>query len=170
VSFTKKIFLVGMPGSGKSTVGRLLAARLGLDFYDLDSEIELGQDRSIADIFEDGEENLFRRIESATLLRFLKRENRFVMATGGGTPCFHNGIKLMNESGVTVYLDTPIDILINRTGKKLHRPLLQSNRDSTIKKLLNDRQSCYSQAIYALDTAALSLDQKIDKIISLSTE
>ena len=170
MSFTKNIFLVGMPGSGKSTVGRLLAVRLGLDFYDLDTEIELEHNRSIAEIFAYGEEDSFRRIESATLLRFLNQENPFVMATGGGTPCFYNGIKLMNDSGITVYLDTPSDILIDRTGRKSHRPLLKSDRNSVMKELLNVRQSCYSQATYNLDTAVLNLDEKVEKIINLRAE
>lgn len=166
----KHIFLVGMPGSGKSTVGRLLAEELGLDFYDLDSEIESAQGKSIAEIFSDEGEEKFRSLESQALIKLIAKENSFVMAAGGGTPCFLDGIKIMNESGVTVYLETPIEVLISRTKRKQHRPLLSENHDEKMRELLNTREICYSQAHYALHTAVLGLKQKVDGIIKLLAE
>ena len=167
MSFTKNIFLVGMPGSGKSTVGRLLANKLGLDFYDLDAEIEGEQHKSIAEIFIDGGEDLFRKIESSVLQKCTKSEQPFVMATGGGAPCFYNGISLMNDSGITVYLDTPIEVLIARTKRKQHRPLLKTNPISALKDLLKKREKCYSQTNYRIDTRGLELQGKVEKIIGL---
>ena len=81
----KNIFLVGMPGSGKSTVGRILAKQLAMDFYDLDAEIESATGKTIAEIFSEGEEDLFRKIEAATLLKTITNQKSFVMAAGGGT-------------------------------------------------------------------------------------
>ena len=170
MSFAKNVFLVGMPGSGKSTVGKLLADKLGLDFYDLDAEIESAQQKSIAELFVDGGEDLFRKIESEALLKCTNSEQAFVMATGGGAPCFYNGISLMNDFGITVYLDTPIDLLVSRVGKKSHRPLLKSDHESTMRKLLVSRQGCYAQATYSLITAELSLDDKVAKIIEICAE
>jgi shikimate kinase len=167
VSFSKNIFLVGMPGSGKSTVGRLLAEKLGLDFYDLDSEIESNRGASIAEIFAEEGEDLFRELEAETLLKTIANKRSFVLAAGGGTPCFFDGMKVMHESGVTIYLDTPIDVLIARTKKKQHRPLLKENPASAIRELLNKRQKCYSQANYSVDTEGLNPQEKAEKIIKL---
>lgn len=156
-----------MPGSGKSTVGRLLAEKLTLDFYDLDAEIESTQGRKIAKIFsEDGEES-FRNIEAATLLNLTSIDGPIIIAVGGGTPCFYNGMRLMNEAGITVYLDTPLATLISRTQRKQHRPLLGGNHDVQMKLLLEKRQQCYSQAKYAIETAGVGLSEKVDKIIGL---
>lgn len=155
-----------MPGSGKSTVSRLLAEKLELDFYDLDAEIEAASGKTIAEIFTEGEE-VFRKLEAATLLKSITNKKSFVMATGGGTPCFFDGMKVMNESGITIYLDTPIDVLIARTKKKQHRPLLKENPATAIRELLSNRQNCYSQAVYRVNTAGLNPQEKVEKIIKL---
>jgi len=164
VSFTKNIFLVGMPGSGKSTVGRLLAEKLGLDFYDLDTEIEKTHGRAIAEIFSEGGEDLFRKIEAETLIKTIANKSSGVIAAGGGTPCFYDGMKVMNESGVTVYLETPIDLLISRTKRKQHRPLLSEDHAEKLKLLLSTRQNCYLQANHIVNTANLGLQEKVSKI------
>lgn len=155
-----------MPGSGKSTVSRLLAEKLELDFYDLDAEIEAASGKTIAEIFMEGEET-FRKLEAATLLKSITNKKSFVMAAGGGTPCFFDGMKVMNESGITIYLDTPIDVLIARTKKKQHRPLLKENPATAIRELLSNRQKCYSQAVYSVNTAGLNPQEKVEKIIKL---
>ena len=156
-----------MPGSGKSTVGRLLAKQLAMDFYDLDAEIESVAGKTIAEIFIEGEEDLFRKLEAATLLKIITNQKSFVMAAGGGTACFFDGMKVMSDAGVTIYLDTPIDVLITRTKKKQHRPLLQANPVLAIKELLNKRQKCYSQAIFCIDTTGLEPPEKVERIIKL---
>ena len=167
MSFSKNIFLVGMPGSGKSTVGRLLAEKLGFDFYDLDAEIERTYGGTIAEIFAKGGEDLFRRTEAETLINTIANKGTIVIATGGGTPCFYDGIKVMNESGVTVYLETPIEVLISRTKRKQHRPLLSENHAEKMRMLLSTRKNCYSQANYMLPTADLNRQEKVENIIKL---
>jgi shikimate kinase len=166
VSSTKKIFLVGMPGSGKSTLGRILAEQLAISFYDLDTEIEDIQGRSITDIFSNEGEEVFRRIEAATLLKIIDQNVDFVMATGGGTPCFYDGMKVMQRSGSTIYLDTPLEVLVARTKKKLHRPLLGDHPEGKIKEIFTAREECYAQANFRLDTAGLDRSDKAEKIVA----
>ena len=167
MSFSKNIFLVGMPGSGKSTVGRLVAEKLGLDFYDLDAEIEKSQGRTITAIFAEDGEDLFRKTEAEILRNTIANKSAIVIAAGGGTPCFYDGIKVMNESGVTVYLETPIEMLISRTKRKQHRPLLSENHAEKMRNLLSTRQDCYAQANYVLNTGDLGRQEKVEKIIAL---
>ena len=167
MSFTENIYLVGMPGSGKSTVGRLVAEKLGLDFYDLDTEIEKAQGRAIAEIFSEDGEDVFRKIEAETLINTITNNSSIVMAAGGGTPCFYDGMKVMNESGITVYLETPIELLISRTKRKQHRPLLSENHAEKLKLLLSTRQNCYLQANHIVNTADLGLQEKVSRIIKL---
>ncbi|RLD20829.1 MAG: shikimate kinase [Bacteroidetes bacterium] len=156
-----------MPGSGKSTVGRLLAAELSLVFFDLDAEIISSQGKSIAEIFSEGGEELFRKIESETLINTINKETPFVMAAGGGTPCFLDGMQKMNDAGTTIYLDTPIDLLLSRTKKKQHRPLLGENHAEKLKELLKTRKDCYSKANYELQTKNLELAGKIEGILKI---
>jgi shikimate kinase len=163
----KHIFLVGMPGSGKTTVGRLLAEELNLDFIDLDAEIISSQGKSIAEIFSVEGEELFRKIESETLINTINNETPFVMAAGGGTPCFLDGMQKMNDAGTTIYLDTPIDLLLSRTKRKQHRPLLSENHTEKLKELLKTRKNCYSHAKYELQTKNLELAGKIEGILKL---
>ena len=159
-----------MPGSGKSTVGRLLAEKLGLDFYDLDAEIEKARGRTIAEIFTDGGEDIFRKIEAETLINTIANKSSIIIAAGGGTPCFYDGMKFMNDSGVTVYLETPIELLISRTKRKQHRPLLSENHGEKMRNLLSTRQNCYLQANYVVNTADLGLQEKVGRIIKLLSD
>jgi shikimate kinase len=170
VNASKNIFLVGMPGSGKSTLGRILAEQLSLSFYDLDAEIERVQGRSITDIFKNDGEEAFRKIESTALLNVIDNNVDYVMATGGGTPCFHDGMQAMQRSGTTIYLDTPLHILVARTKKKLHRPLLGNNHEARIKKLFIAREKCYAQASFKLDTTGLDRADKVARIVAFLKE
>src|SRR5260221_14675660 len=102
-----KIFLIGLPGSGKTTLGKLLAGKLKLPFIDLDIEIEKSERQTINQIFENRKENYFREVESTMLKEFCNSSESFVMSTGGGAPCFHNNMSLMNNSGKTIFLDVP---------------------------------------------------------------
>src|SRR5436189_5502924 len=92
-----KIFLIGMPGAGKSTLGRPLAAALNLPFVDLDKEIEKHEQKSIPEVFELRGEDYFRKSESTLLKSWAESNRSFVLATGGGAPCFHDGIEVINK-------------------------------------------------------------------------
>src|SRR5687767_9394541 len=112
-----KIFLIGMPGSGKTTLGRQLAEHLHVDFVDLDAEIERVEQKSISDIFREQGEEQFRLTEAKLLRDWAAASLPFVMSTGGGAPCFHKGIEVINEHGLSIFLDCTVDELIDRVKR-----------------------------------------------------
>lgn len=144
-----KVFLIGFMGAGKSSSGRYVANRLAKPFFDLDDEIEKWSGKSIPEIFESSGEEAFRKMERECLERFLRRENGFVMACGGGTPCYFDNMELMNKAGLTVWLDLPPGMLARRlkTAKK-DRPLLKKIGDleEFIRLKIEERSKWYRQA------------------------
>ena len=112
-----KIFLVGLPGSGKTAVGKKIASSLGVLFIDLDSEIEKVEGMTIPAIFETKKEDHFRKIESYQLKRWCLADNNFVMATGGGTPCFFDNMETINQAGTSIFLDIPTQEIAQRLMK-----------------------------------------------------
>jgi shikimate kinase len=119
-----KIFLIGMPGSGKSTVGQQLAYKLNLPLIDLDAEIEKTEGRLVKEIFATDGEDYFRTVESQVLQNIAGLPQPCVIATGGGAPCFHNGIGIINKAGTSIFLDVSIDELVARVRSDRNRPLL----------------------------------------------
>lgn len=145
-----RIFLLGFMGSGKSHVGEQLAARADLDFIDLDQWIEEAQEQSIASIFETQGEAAFREIERAALHETANKEN-LLISCGGGTPCFFDNMNWMNEHGITIYLETPIEILVHRLRpQQAQRPLLQNLNEAELHTFivskLAERTPFYEQA------------------------
>lgn len=159
-----KIYLIGMPGSGKSTLGRELAARMNLPFIDLDDAIEQQEKMPISQIFSEKGEGYFRQVESSVLNQFAQSPNDFVIATGGGAPCFHDGITVINNSGISVYLDVPLEALVKRTVKAANRPLLQGDVTERLSTLMNNRQHIYRQAKVIIRGGAIKTDEIIDII------
>lgn len=163
-----KIFLVGMMGAGKSYWSRQLAKQLRTGGYDLDNIIELAEERTIGEIFEEEGEPAFRKIESR-LLHWFGEKKTFVLATGGGTPCFHDNMKWMNEEGITIWIDEPVPILVERLmTAKTHRPLISGKTAAELKifleEKLQERTPFYAQAQYRLSAAELDL-KNFKKII-----
>ncbi len=154
-----KIFLIGMPGSGKTTLGKELAAHLGIDFVDLDAEIENFEGKSISEIFRQKGETDFRLLEARLLREWAGGNRDFVMATGGGAPCFFNGMDTINQSGVSIFLDVSVPELIERVRKNRERPLLLTDDEEQLKeKLLTMRKKrldCYRQAAISLENPSL---------------
>jgi shikimate kinase len=109
------IFLIGMMGSGKSTVGRNLARQLSYSFIDTDSLIEKNQSLNIPEIFAKYGEDRFRELEKETL-NFILESDHQVIATGGGLPCYHNNIILMKENGICIYFQAASKKRINNDG------------------------------------------------------
>src|SRR4030095_14275940 len=106
-----KIFLIGFMGSGKTHWGRLLSQKLGLPFFDLDEQVTSHCGKSIPEIFHEyGEEN-FRLMEKDVLHIITESHDSFVMACGGGSPCYFNNIEYMNQAGTTVWINAPLDTL-----------------------------------------------------------
>ena len=144
-----KIYLVGMPGSGKTTLGKKVAAELAMNFVDLDQEIETFTGQTIPQIFIEKGEQHFREIESRLLFEWASASQSFVMATGGGAPCFLNGMEVINKTGLSIFLDTPVKVLLDRLKEKNDRPLLNAGsdeREKTLIKLLETRMPCYRKA------------------------
>lgn len=140
------IVLVGLMGSGKSTVGRRLAARLGLPFVDADNEIERAAGMTIAEMFAQFGEQYFRDGESRVIARLMDGAPK-VIATGGGA--FINGETraLILAEALAVWLDASIDILVERVRKRDHRPLLIGKDPATVlRELAKVRNPLYAQA------------------------
>ena len=150
-----KIFIVGFMGSGKSHFGKQWAAEKGLQFYDLDKEIESAEGMSVTDIFSSKGEAHFRDIESKALNTFERKDN-FILACGGGTPCFNNNMQWMNDHGTTVYLKCPPGLLFQRLeNEKEQRPLLQNIPHQELMPFiitkLAEREPYYMQAHHIIE-------------------
>ena len=142
----RPIVLVGLMGVGKSTVGRRLAKRLGLPFVDSDSAIEEAAGASAADVFELYGEDDFRDGERRLVARLVEGERR-VIATGGGAFVDPATRRLLKARAVTVWLDAPIEVLAERTGRRDTRPLLRDgNRAETLARLDRERRPNYAEA------------------------
>ena len=157
-----KLFLIGFMGSGKSTVGKQIANLLNIDFYDLDELIEDKFKMSISLFFQKFDEKTFRDAESNALTEILKNDN-FVLSCGGGTPCFNNNMKLINNNGISIYLKMNASSLAYRLEKsRKKRPLLQKftgeNLRNRIEQLLSEREPYYNQAQYVVN--GLNVDIK----------
>jgi shikimate kinase len=156
---TQKIFLIGYMGSGKTTIGKQLAKQLDLQFTDMDMIIENRYRKSISAIFEEKGETAFRETERKILLEIIDFEN-IVISTGGGTPCFFDNMELMNQSGITVYLQTGVDQLAARLKNETQtRPLIKNKDSEEIKTYiaanLKKREPFYKQAAIIFDNNAL---------------
>ena len=170
-----RIFLTGMPGSGKTVVGRFLAKIMQLSFIDLDLVIAEKAGMDINRIFAELGEEQFRQMEAEWLREAGNPELEFVLATGGGAPCFHENMQYMNAIGVTVFLDVPLDELcwrlIGRGTSK--RPLLRDLSDEEVRVELHQkyeqRQVFYRQAqihvIHSGDVSPLQRARDIEQAL-----
>jgi shikimate kinase len=143
-----KIFLIGLPGAGKTTMGLNLAHHLSLPFVDLDQEIEKSEKQLIPSIFEEKGEAHFRQLEKLHLERVIREMGAFVMATGGGTPCFFNNLETMKNAGTTIFIKTPLGEIKRRLETDASRPLLKAH---TLEALLEKRKRWYLQADHIIE-------------------
>ena len=136
------VYLVGMPGAGKSRVGSELAGRLGVPFLDLDSEIEAEAGSAVADIFRDEGEAAFRALEAAALVK-ASMQDPAVVACGGGVVLEPANRITLRNTGVAVYLDVPLDELRRRVQPAPDRPLIRQEGD--LERLLSSREPLYRE-------------------------
>ena len=167
---TMKIVLLGYMGSGKTTVGKRLAEKLGLPFIDLDDYIEENLNSSIAEIFAETGEIFFRREEHRLLKEIFERYTDFVLALGGGTPCYSNNMDLvLDRTDNVFYLKLSIPTLAERLRlEKDHRPLIKHLPDielpEFIGKHLFERSPFYNRATHTLEADKMDEESLLKKI------
>lgn len=160
------VILTGFMGTGKTSLGKLLATRLGRPFVDIDKKIEDDAKLSIPKIFERFGEEHFRNLERAAVKELCQRRG-LVIATGGGTIKDAENLQLLKSSGVLICLTTEPEEIFRRTARRGERPVLDgggNERLATIKKLLAERKEFYDRADYQVDTTEWSPIQIIDDI------
>tara|TARA_B100000700_G_scaffold196801_1_gene216573 strand:- start:116 stop:649 length:534 start_codon:yes stop_codon:yes gene_type:complete len=165
---TMNIFIVGPMGSGKSTVGKIIADELFLSFLDTDEEIETRTGASIDWIFDLEGEDGFRKRESSILQDMAKR-NSIVLSTGGGIILSEENRELLSSRGTVFYLATPISVQLERTAKDKDRPLLKNgDPEKILTKLQKDRESLYEAvADHVVNTENKSSQEVASEIIKL---
>lgn len=151
-----RIFLIGFMGSGKTHWGKQVAQRLCLPFYDLDEVITNEEQKTIPDIFAGEGEEYFRSREKEILEKLVDENTNMVLSCGGGTPCFFNNIDFMKKYGTVVWLNTQVDVLMQRLMKEREqRPLLKDISDADLRhyiiRKLNERRMYYEQADVVID-------------------
>ncbi len=164
-----KIFLIGFMGSGKTHWGRLLSEKLGIRFFDLDEQVMEHAGKSVVEIFATEGEEQFRLMEKDVLHIITESHDSFVMACGGGSPCYFNNIEYMNQSGTSVWINAPLDVLFQRLlSEKDKRPLIKDLSDEQLRnfiaKKFSDRKIYYEQADVTVDEEPVQLDGLINKI------
>ncbi|MDX5419339.1 MAG: shikimate kinase [Hymenobacteraceae bacterium] len=162
---TQRIFLIGMMGAGKTTLGRQLAGRLGYTFVDLDDYIVQREGSSIAQLFEQVGQEGFRQKERQALEAVVQQYDQAVIATGGGAPCFFDNMAFINLHGTSIFLDAPADELAQRLllTDLSERPLLAQKNETELKdfivKTLAARRVYYEQASHTLTGKRYNIDQ-----------
>jgi shikimate kinase len=164
-----KIFLIGFMGCGKTYWGRGLSKKLGLPFFDLDEQIEEKEEKKINSIFKEEGEEYFRLLEKEVLYMLTESHESFIMATGGGTPCFYNNIGYMKQAGTVVWINCSIDCLFKRlVHQKGNRPLIKDLSDEQLQSYIREkyahRRIYYEQATTSVSDEDLKLDHLVAKI------
>jgi shikimate kinase len=162
-----RIFLIGFMGSGKSTLGKQVARKLGFSFVDQDEYIERKTGVSVGEYFSRFGESAFRALEHESLKELIAIDN-VVIATGGGAPCFHSNIDIMNENGIAIYLKLRPEVLKSRLkNAQNERPLIKGKSElellEYIKAKLLERDPYYSKAKHIIE----SIDLKAEDLVQL---
>lgn len=166
------IYLTGFMTSGKSTIGPILANVLGLNYYDLDKEIEKEEKLTIVEIFEKKGETHFRMVESK-ILKGLSEQSGLIVSLGGGTITNKENVRLMRKTGKIIYLKVSPDNLYKRLKNKIDRPIFrdlvlgENSEDdflNLIKELLDKRKGYYEKADLVVNTDFSPVGVTVDKI------
>jgi shikimate kinase len=165
-----RIFLIGLTGCGKTTLGKKLALQLGIEFVDLDEYITKKEKSTIADIFANKGEAYFREIE-AKCVREVCKLKKVVVATGGGAACFHDNMTVMNIAGVTIFLNVETNEISKRLWNQPHReqrPMI-ANRSfdelqEFLKNLLSKRLEFYSEAKLIIEGNNLTVENILERL------
>lgn len=162
------IFLCGMMGSGKSTVGKILAEKMDIPFIDVDEEIEKSSKMKISDIFAEKGEKSFRKIEKEHIIKAAD-SNEGIVALGGGALQNQKIIDYLKLKGLLIFLDASLSVLLNRVKNDNTRPILQNTDGSEtadrLKKLLKERGDFYRQSQITVDAGSKPPDAVADTIL-----
>ena len=161
----RPIVLVGLMGVGKSTIGRRLAKRLALDFVDSDTAIEDAAGAPAGEVFERYGEESYRDGERRLVARLVEDKVR-VIATGGGSYVDPATRRLLNERAITVWLDAPVDVLAERTGRRDTRPLLKTGDPrATLARLAAERSPLYAEAHIHITSSDGAHEEVVEAIV-----
>jgi shikimate kinase len=164
-----KIFLIGFMGCGKTHWGKLLSQKLSITFFDLDEKIVEQEGKSVSEIFNSEGEEYFRHAEKEVLHLLAESHQSFVMATGGGAPCFYNNIDYIKKQGTVVWINCSTELLHQRLLKeKDQRPLISDIPDEDLKtyiiKKYSSRKIFYQQANVILPEENITMEVLLNKI------
>ncbi|MCZ4282181.1 shikimate kinase [Kiloniella laminariae] len=165
-SIPKTVVLVGLMGAGKTCIGKKLAQELDLPFVDADVEIEKAAGCSIAEIFEEHGEAYFRDGERRVIQRLLAGPVQ-ILSTGGGA--FMDAItrETIKEQGISLWLRADLDVLVERTSRRNHRPLLQNgNHKEILARLIDERYPVYAEAEITTDSAEGSAEITLQRVLA----
>ena len=169
------IFLLGYMGAGKTVIGRSLSKKLGFKFYDLDNYIERIEGKKVSEIFNEKNEVYFRKIENKYLQELLSKNEKKIISTGGGTPCFKNNLKIIQNSSnsISIYLKANIETLVKRLWYSIDkRPIIShiGNEDELkefITKHLFERSFYYEKSDVKIKTDDIQLKDIVKLIKEL---
>ena len=156
--------LVGFMAAGKTRIGKALADRLGMDFVDADRTIEADHCCSVAEIFRKHGEGHFRAAEQDLILRLISEKAR-VIAVGGGAFVNPQIRSALIADAVTVWLDTPFELVLQRLRNSTTRPLAANRSDTELRTLFEERREAYQQALIRVDTSDADVDRIVARIL-----
>ncbi len=161
----RTLVLIGLMGAGKSSIGRRLAHRLGVDFVDADSEIETAAGRTIPEIFEELGEATFRDGERRVIRRLLDDRTPHVLATGGGAFMADDTRAVIREKGLSLWLKADLDTLYERVARRSNRPLLKTaDPKETLRGLMATRYPVYAEADIVVETRRVPIETTVEKV------
>jgi len=168
IESTKNIGLIGFMGTGKTSIGQALAKKLGRQFFDTDTLVEIESGKTITELFEDDGESGFREMESKVVRQVCRNESA-VISFGGGVVLSKSNVDTIRDSGIVVLLCASVESILKRTAVNNQRPLLNTHDDgirNRIESLLESRQKLYDAAMdFVLDTDEISVDEAVGIII-----
>ena len=164
----KKIVLIGMMGSGKSTIGALLSKKINMKFVDVDTEIEQIEKQTVSQIFKLKGEKYFRTIEVKIILSLLdSKEKQLVLSLGGGSFLEEKVRKNVKNNSLSFWLDWKPSTIIKRIKKSSKRPLIQGLDDQEIEKMMLERNKYYAKSNFKINCDNHKKNEIIDKIVSI---
>jgi len=165
----RTIVLVGLMGAGKTKIGRRLAARLGLPFFDSDNEIETAAGETIPEIFRNRGEPVFRDGERRVIARLLGQPVH-ILATGGGAFMDPETRAVIRQRGVSVWLRADLDVLLARVARRSNRPLLQGDQRAILAELIERRHPIYAEADLVVDSGEGPVEMTTTRVIAALAE